>query len=499
MRAFLRRFLTAPPFDFYQLGLIVALLGLLAWNVGTPVLHVWDEARLAVNAAEMLRSGDWLVVRYAGQPDLWNTKPPLLIWLQAGSLQVLGYSMWAFRLPSVLAALGTAWLLYRFGRYTLSSRFVGSFAALILASSPGFNGTHVARFGDYDALLCLALTAAALSWYRYAQQRQAQQLWLGAGWFALALLTKSAAALLLLPCLAGGLLVQPAGRWVFGQWRTYGAIALAFGPLVLFYGLREASAPGYLAATWFNDWYGRLSQRIVTVNYPWWIYFQRLLFPGLLTWVLVLPAGILVGIRASSGATAKHRFARFASVYSLLFLGLVSVARTRLPWYSAPVYPMGALLCALGLEQLAQHARRTWHWPRPVVAGLLALAVAGPAALLLHHEWGRWEAEKTDSQLRYGYLLPQVLAARPGLRALTIILRENEYDAPLLFYAAALHEQGIQPVIVKATAGTLPPLQPGRQVLICDEPLQRYVLQHYETRPLAAIPPSLFITILGRK
>ena len=499
MRAFLRRFLAAPLFDFYQLGLIVALLGLLAWNVGTPVLHVWDEARLAVNAAEMLRSGDWLVTRYAGQPDLWNTKPPLLIWLQAGSLRVLGYSMWAFRLPSVLAALGTAWLVYRFGRYTLGSRFVGSFAALILASSPGFNGTHVARFGDYDALLCLALTATALSWYRYAQQRQARQLWLGAGWFALALLTKSAAALLLLPCLAGGLLVQPAGRWVFGQWRTYGAIALAFGPLILFYGLREAAAPGYLAATWFNDWYGRLSQRVVTVNYPWWIYFQRLLFPGLLTWVLVLPVGIRLGIRVSPTPAAKHHFARFASVYSLLFLGLISVARTRLPWYSAPVYPMVALLCALGLEQLKQHACRTWHWPRPALAGLLALAVAGPAALLLYHEGGRWEAEKTDSQLRYGYLLPQVLAARPRLRTLTIILRENEYDAPLLFYAAALRAQGIQPVIVRATAGTLPPLQPGRQLLLCDELLQRYVVQHYETRTLAAIPPGVFITILGRK
>ena len=499
MRAFLRRFLAEPSFDFYQLGLIVALLGLLVWHVGTPVLHVWDEARLAVNAAEMLRSGDWLITRYDGQPDMWNTKPPLLIWLQAGSLHVLGYSMWAFRLPSMLAALGTAWLLYRFGRYTLGSRFVGSFAALILASSPGFNGTHVARFGDYDALLCLALTAAALSWYQYAQRRQARQLWLGAGWFALALLTKSAAALLLLPCLAGGLLVLPAGRWVFGQWRTYGAIALAFGPLLLFYGLREAAAPGYLAATWFNDWYGRLSQRVVTVHYPWWIYVQRLLFPGLLTWILVLPVGIRLGIAASSVPAAKHHFARFASVYSLLFLGLISAARTRLPWYSAPVYPMVALLCALGLEQIMQYALGPWHWPRPVVAGLLALAVAGPAAMLLHHEWGRWEAEKTGFQLHYGYHLPQVLAARPRLHTLTIILRENAYDAPLLFYAAALRAQGVQPVIVKATAGTPPPLHPGQQLLICDEPLQHDVLQYFETRPLAEISPCVLLTISGRR
>lgn len=495
----MRRVLAKLPLDLCRLGLFLALLGLLAWNVGTPVLHVWDEARLAVNAAEMLRSGDWLVARYDGQPDLWNTKPPLLIWLQAASLHVLGYSMWAFRLPSMLAALATAWLLYRFGRYTLGSRFVGSFAALILASSPGFNGTHVARFGDYDALLCLALTAAALSWYQYAQQRQARRLWRGAGWLALALLTKSAAALLLLPGVAAGLLLLPGGRRVLSQWRTYGALALACGPLVLFYGLREAAAPGYLAATWFNDWYGRLSQRVVTVNYPWWIYCQRLLYPGLLTWVMLLPAGIWRGIGAAPATAVKQHFARFASVYCFVFLGLISAARTRLPWYSAPAYPMVALLCALGLEHLTQHALRTWQWPRPVVAGLLAVAVVGPAAVLLHHEWGRWAAEKTDFQLHYGYQLPQVMAARPGLRTFTVIRRENEYDAPLLFYVAALRTQGVQPVIIRATATTLPPLRPGQQVLICAAPLQRYVQQQYETRPLAAIAPCVFITILGRK
>ncbi|MBJ6109715.1 hypothetical protein JAO73_11875 [Hymenobacter sp. BT523] len=97
---------------------------------------MWDEARLAVNATEILQSGDWLITRYDGQPDLWNTKPPLFIWLQAG-----------------------------------------------------FNGTHVARFGDYDAVLTLALTATALQWYRYAHDRQTKQLWRGAAWLGLALLT----------------------------------------------------------------------------------------------------------------------------------------------------------------------------------------------------------------------------------------------------------------------------------------------------------------------
>lgn len=496
MGSFLRRWPASFQVDFIGLGLFLVLLILLAWGVGTPVLQHWDEARLAVNAAEMLRSGNWLVTQYGGQPDLWNTKPPLLIWLQAACLYLLGHNTLAIRLPSVAAALATAWLVYRFGRYGLGSRLVGTFAALVLATSPGFNGTHVARFGDYDALLCLTLTAAALCWYRYCQLRQYAQLWRGAGWFALALLTKSAAALLILPSLAVGLLVQPAS-WVFRQWRTYGAVAAAFVPLALFYALREAAGPGYLAATWANDWYGRLSQPLAAVRHPWWVYFERLLFPGLLAWSLLLPvAAWPSGFARRAAATPQVHFARFASLYVAVFLVMISVARTRLAWYSAPVYPVAALLCALGLERLTRHARTRWGWPRPVVVGLLALATAGSGAVLLHHEWARWRTSKTDPVQLYGHQIPAFLAAAPRPRSF-LILREQYYDAVLDFYVAALRHQGAPPTVLIADGCILQQLRPGQQILICPESVQRYVRQHYRTRPLRPAAPCAFVEILG--
>ena len=328
---------------------------------------------------------------------------------------------------------------------------MGTFAALILATSPGFNGTHVARFGDYDALLTLGLTATALNWYQYAQRRQAGRLWLGALCFALALLTKSAAAVLLLPAVAVAGLAQPGGRWVFGQWRTYAAIAGAFGPLILFSGLREAAAPGYLAATWFNDWFGRFSQNVVLTDYPWWIYVQRLFFPGLLTWSWLLPIGCWLGLTAASTTAAKYRFAQFVSLYVFVFLVLISLARTRLTWYSAPVYPMAALLCALGLEHLRQQALHCWRWPKPAVASLLLLALVVPASILLRHERARWDAEQADPILRYGYQLPPLLQMQPRPRTVTIV-QNGQYEAVLLFYIIALRERGIQPIMTANTA-----------------------------------------------
>ena len=177
---------------------------------------------------------------------------------------------------------------------------------------------------------------------------------------------------------------------------------------------------------------------------------------------------------------------------------LFSVARTRLPWYSAPVYPMAALLCALGLEQLTRHALNHWRWPRKAVVSVLALALVLPAGVLLHHEWTRWDTEQTDAALHYGYQLPRLARIRPRLGPFTI-LREKRHNAVLDFYVAALRAQGIQPVVQLTFDSTAQQLHLHQHVLICAAPIQRYVRQHYHTQALAAVAPCAFIEILGRR
>jgi len=44
-------------------------------------LRIWDEARLAVSAYEMSHNGNYIVVHFDGKPEMWSTKPPLMIWL----------------------------------------------------------------------------------------------------------------------------------------------------------------------------------------------------------------------------------------------------------------------------------------------------------------------------------------------------------------------------------------------------------------------------------
>src|SRR5688500_1334271 len=73
-------------------GLLVGFL-LLSAGIGTRGLMETSEGRYGSMAAEMARSGDFVVPRINGVKRF--EKPPLSIWAMATSLALLGESEWA--------------------------------------------------------------------------------------------------------------------------------------------------------------------------------------------------------------------------------------------------------------------------------------------------------------------------------------------------------------------------------------------------------------------
>ena len=120
---------------------------------------LWDESRLAVNALEMSLTGPSIVTTFGFVPDLWNTKPPLLIWLMALSLQLIPNPELALRTPSAIAALLTLLITCAFTWRVTRSPVVALLAGMLLVCSRGFYSSHAARTGDYEALLVLFTTS----------------------------------------------------------------------------------------------------------------------------------------------------------------------------------------------------------------------------------------------------------------------------------------------------------------------------------------------------
>lgn len=191
------------PDSRLQIGLAALLLLLACWvvvyRIDAVPMNVWDESRQANNALEMLYSGNWLYTTYNGQPDFWNTKPHLLVVLQAFSMKLFGPGLLALRLPSAIAGCLTllVWFVFLFKRHGFET---AGFFVLILVSCGGFNTYHVTRTGDYDALLILFVSLVTIRLFQISEGSHSSFHWIQAGIFlALAALTKSVAVLLWAP------------------------------------------------------------------------------------------------------------------------------------------------------------------------------------------------------------------------------------------------------------------------------------------------------------
>ncbi|RMD73466.1 MAG: phospholipid carrier-dependent glycosyltransferase, partial [Bacteroidetes bacterium] len=422
-------------------------------------LQQWDEARRAVNAVEMLERGSWLVPWYGNAPEMWGTKPPLLLWLQALGLQLLGYGELAIRLPSALAGLATIALLVWFAERQLKKPLAGYLAGLVLVTTP-WCGFHVTRTGDFDALLTLWLTAALLFGWLWLESLKGDEprprwAWLAGAAIGLAGLTKGVAGFFFLP----GMLLMTAVRGQLAQalrqralWQ---ALPLAIGPLLAYYLAREAINPGYLAAVWQNELGGRYGQPLEGHTGPWHFYLDQL--ARLDVWLWVLPVALWFGFRQN-----RTRSLLIWMLGTLLvFLTIISAAGTKLPWYVAPAWPAIALMLGTGLAAFAERLKQKWGM-RGMAGALLLFALLwmGPYSRKLHevahprHE-NPWEAPQLD----YGTFMEFMKDHRK------YYLFQKGYNAALRFYEKAWRQRGYD----VQRLYDLRPLQAGDLLMTCDD------------------------------
>ena len=473
----------------------------LFWRLGEQPLQNWDESRMAVNAAEMLRNHQWLVPHFKGAPDLWNTKPPLLVWLQALSLHIFGYSEWAVRLPTALAALALTAAVAAFARRWLGGPLAGLLAGLALLSSKGFVTHHVARTGDYEALLLLFSTMQVMAGFAWLQtSRRRYLLVLGAA-VGLAVLTKSVAGVFLLPGLAIEIIRRGRLLALLRQPAAWVAALLALGLPAVWYALREHLGPGYWLAVWQNELGGRMLGKLEQHDFPWYWYFTSFVSQQFLLWTPWVLAAAWALARRPFRRPA-HRFLTLAAWSGGVFFLVISLASTKLAWYDAPIYPLLALLLGGGLAVLARRATYRKGGARQAWRGALLVALAVvPSVVALHRRLAKEHARRyEEAELTYGrYLRDPAATATSGSRFMVLhrsfTATTRIYNAPLEFYALAFkHEHPGDTVEVRYEAEQLPP---GRVVLVCGAAAQAALTRRYHTRPLYAADSCLTLQVRG--
>lgn len=124
-------------------SLVILLLVAYLSDLGyTPIDTETDECRRALVSVEMILSGNYLTPTLNGIPYL--NKPPLYNWIVIAYFKLFGnYSMFAFRLPVIVATIALGLLVYYFFK-----KYTNSFIAFFTAWAYVTNG----RILIYDSL-----------------------------------------------------------------------------------------------------------------------------------------------------------------------------------------------------------------------------------------------------------------------------------------------------------------------------------------------------------
>jgi 4-amino-4-deoxy-L-arabinose transferase-like glycosyltransferase len=326
----------------WLLGLLVASLVLWLMFLDNLPLRDWDEGTYAIVAREIYRTGNWLYPTLQGEPFL--LKPPLMQWLIACCYHIGGVQEFTTRFPgAVLTALGVP-LLYLVGRLVFQESLPALFAALVYLTM-----LPVVRHGRLAMLDGMTISFFLLLLFCLLQARHNRKYALGIG-FCLGLITLTKGMLVLVlggiaglflifnrqllllksPYLWVGMLLgnMPAIAWYIAQWQHYGNT--------------------FLQVHFQAQALDRLGQAVEGNSGPPWYYLIEIIkysFP----WLLFLPGGLYL-----SWQKRHTTWGCLILINTIVYLGIISFMRTKLPWYVMPVYPFLALAIGVKLSKIWQ-------------------------------------------------------------------------------------------------------------------------------------------------
>ena len=311
-------------------------------------IRAWDEGRYAVNAMEMYYDGDYIVPHFNGRPEMWNTKPPIMLWMQVFFMKILGPTELAVRLPSAFAALFTCLLLLAIISRYFKDYMFGFLTVIVLITSGGFVYFHTSRTGDFDSLLTFFTTLYCLLFYTYMETKKTKYLY---GFFvslALAMLTKSVTGTLFLPGIFIYVVWQKQLVRLIKNKHTYIGIGIVLVMVLSYYFIREAQNPGYIQAVKDNELGGRFLKTLEGNQGSYLFYINHLYTKFFKHWLVFLPIGLIIGLFNNNSRIQK--FTKYIGILTLSFLLVITYSKTKLHWYTLPILPFMAIMVAIFLN-----------------------------------------------------------------------------------------------------------------------------------------------------
>ena len=304
-----------------------------------------DESRYAVASTQMLKSGDYVDIRYQDIPR--HLQPAGIYWLQSAAVAALSdpdkRDIWAFRVPSLISAIAasllTAWL-----AGGLFGRMAGVTAGVLLASCLSLN--FEGRIPKIDASLLAAVTAAMAALAQIYLDRTARpRLMAGLFWAAMGvgLLLKGPIILIFV---GGAVLMLLAwdrrAAWLKRLHAGWGVVLMLAIAAPWYVAIAQVD-PDFFSRAIGKNLLGKVAKSQQAHGGP--IGYHLALFPAMF-WPSALFAAFALPFVWAHRAVPAVRFLIAWIVPGWIVYELVA---TKLPHYVLPAYPAIAILAAAAL------------------------------------------------------------------------------------------------------------------------------------------------------
>lgn len=354
----------------YLLLIILNMVLLSLFGLNSPKIYFGDEAYYLDAGIHMVQNGHWLTPVHEGEVRF--QKPIFFYWLVALSYKIFGISMFAGRLPSLLAMAFLAIIVWRLTDLLFESNNAGFYTALVFLSTP--MTIWYGRTAMTDMMLSLFMLAGFYFGLLGFIKNENRRLNFAVSFFFIGLgtVTKGMAGFLF-PVLSLLLCAIFQREWRFLikrflhplNWLIFLAISLPY-PLVMYY----LHGDKYISHILYIEITGRFSLSFMNIIRAFCYYFVVLLrysFP----WILLLPIEFVCagGILRELWRTNRKSLVPILIFSGILFFSYSIFIKDVRARYLLPIMPMTAVLIGVVISKSEQ-----W-WSRKILARIIISAV----------------------------------------------------------------------------------------------------------------------------
>ncbi|MCX7766956.1 MAG: glycosyltransferase family 39 protein [Candidatus Sumerlaeia bacterium] len=312
------------------------------YRLGERGLTDPDEGRYAEAAREMIIKGDYITPWLNDEPRL--QKPILIYWLIIASYKLVGVSELGARLPSAIAATGTAIVLYFLCR-ALFNPLIGLLAGIIFALSPLTSA--IARISNTDMTLTFFITASLASFATVYFLQRSEYLFFFYLALAFASLTKGYVGFFIPLIIIFIFLLSVRQLKFFRQLKLFQGliifllINLPWYLMIIL--IHKEALRYYLVEEGWQRFFTTHHERQQPVYY-----YVILIIPAFFPWSLFLLETFIKQINFGL-KTLASQFPRqfYFFIWYIVGLGVFSLSGSKLPTYIMPIFPALALTTAL--------------------------------------------------------------------------------------------------------------------------------------------------------